>query len=184
VVNLAKENYLADVDKRAKELVFDENWEIPKSVNYSDEFVQKDYGRSIMQPFYEKTGASVIEKNFAKFLNKKDDEIEWWFKNGERDRTFFAVPRKDGEDEVPFYVDWIVKYKDSRIGLFDTKGGLTAETAGSRAKGLAKYIKYQNEKKLFGGIVIEKNNSFWINSNEEYEYDKNDLLGSGWKIID
>jgi type III restriction enzyme len=185
VVNLAKENYLADVEQRAKEIVFDENWEIPKSVNYSEEFVQKDYDQSIMQPFYEKTGVSMVEKNFAKFLNDKNDEIVWWFKNGERDGTFFAVPRKDGDDDVPFYVDWIMKYKDGRIGLFDTKGGLTAETAGSRAKGLAKYIKEQNAngKKLFGGIVIEKNDSFWINSNEEYTYDENDLLGSGWEVF-
>ena len=185
VVNLAKENYLADVEQRAKEIVFDENWEIPKSVNYSEEFVQKDYEQSILQPFYEKTGASIVEKNFAKFIDDKNDEIEWWFKNGERDGTFFAVPRKNGEDDVPFYVDWIMKFKDGRIGLFDTKGGLTAETAGSRAKGLAKYIKEQNEngEKLFGGIVIEKEGSFWINSNELYTYDENDLLGSGWKVF-
>lgn len=185
VVNLAKEKYLADVEKRAKELAFDEIWEIPMSINYSDQFIKKDYSNSIVQPFYEKTDASSIEQNFARFLNDKNDEIEWWFKNGERDGTFFAVPRKDGDDDVPFYVDWIVKYKDGRIGLFDTKGGLTAETAGSRAKGLANYIKEQNEngKKLFGGIVIEKEGSFWINSNEEYTYNENDLLGSGWEVF-
>ncbi len=185
VVNLAKENYLADIERRAKELVFDKNWEIPKSINYSDEYIQKEFPLSIMQPFYEKNSASIVEKNFVQFLDDKSNEIEWWFKNGERDGTFFAVTRKNGADDVPFYVDWIVRYKDTRIGLFDTKGGFTAETAGSRAKGLAVYIKEQNEngKKLFGGIVIEKNGSFWINSNEEYTYDENDLLGSGWEIF-
>ncbi|NQV36403.1 MAG: DEAD/DEAH box helicase family protein [Candidatus Marinimicrobia bacterium] len=184
-LNLAKEKYLTDVEKRAKELAIDESWEIPKSLNYSDEFIQKEYSLSIMKPFYEKTGASNVEKNFAKFINDKNDEIEWWFKNGERDRTFFAVPRKDGEDDVPFYVDWIVKYKDGRIGLFETKDGLTAETAGSRAKGLAKYIKEQNEigKNLFGGIVIEKDGSFWINSNEDYQYIEENLIGSGWVVF-
>ena len=38
-------------------------------------------------------------------------------------------------------------------------------------------------KKLFGGIVIEKEGSFWFNSNEEYTYDESDLLGSGWKVF-
>ncbi|MEK0337872.1 MAG: hypothetical protein QQN41_10615, partial [Nitrosopumilus sp.] len=184
-INLAIENYLTDIEKRAKELAIDENWEVPKSINYSEEYINREFDFSIMQPFYEKTNASSVEKSFAEFLNDKKDEIEWWFKNGERDGTFFAVPRKDGEYYVPFYVDWIVKYKDGRIGLFDTKGGLTAETAGSRAKGLAKYIRGQNEhaKELFGGIVIEKNDFFWINSNEEYEYDGNDLIGSGWEFF-
>ena len=85
--------------------------------------------------------------------------VKWWFKNGERDGTFFAVPRKEVEDNVPFYVDWIVNYKDGKIGLFDTKA-ITAETAVSRAKNLARYIKKQNKngKNLFGGIVIEKEN--------------------------
>lgn len=184
VVNLAKENYLADTEQKAKEIVIDNNWGIPKSVNYSDEFVQKEYLLSILQPFFENISASTVEKTFAKFINEKTDKIEWWFKNGERDGTFFAVPRKDGVDEVPFYVDWIVKYKDGRVGLFDTKGGMTAETAGTRASGLAKYISEQNEngKNLFGGIVIEMNNSFWINSNENYDYNENDLPGSGWVL--
>lgn len=185
VINLAKENYLAEAKQREKELAFDENWEIPKSINYSDEFISKDYINSIMQPFHEKLGASKIEKDFANFLNNKNDEVEWWCKNGERDGTFFAVPRMDGEDPVPFYVDWIVKYKDGRIGLFDTKSGITAETAGSRAEGLTKYINEQNGKgkTLLGGIVIEKDGSFWINSNESYDYDENDLLGSGWELF-
>jgi len=184
-VNLAKEKYLADVEKRAKELAIDENWEVPKSVSYSEQYTNRDFDLSIMQPFYEKTNASNIEKNFAKFLNAKKDEIKWWFKNGERDGIFFAVPRKDSEDEIPFYVDWIVKYKDDRIGLFDTKAGLTAETAGPRAEGLAKYIKEQNQngKNLFGGIVIEKNESFWLHSKEKYQYNENDLPGSGGEVL-
>jgi len=105
-VNLAKENYLADVEKRAKEIVFDQNWEIPKSLNFSEEYIKKDYNLSMMQPFFEKLSASNIEKNFASFLNTKKDDILWWFKNGERDGTFFAVPRKDNENDIPFYVDW------------------------------------------------------------------------------
>ena len=183
--NLAKENYLADVEKRSKEIVIDKNWEIPKSLNFSEEYIKKDYGLSIMQPFFEKVSASNIEKKFAIFLNDQNNDISWWFKNGERDGTFFAVPRKDSESDVPFYVDWIVKYKDGRLGLFDTKGGLTAETAGSRAVGLANYIKEQNEmnKNLFGGIIIEKDRSFWLNSNDEYKYNENDLLGSGWVVL-
>ena len=198
VINLAKEKYLSDVDKREKELVFDENWEIPQSVNYSENFIQKAYNLSIMQPFYENNNTSNVEKNFAKFLNNKKDEIEWWFKNGEQDGTFFAVPRKDRKDDVPFYVDWIVQFKDDRIGLFETKAGITAETAKTRAEGLAAYINEQNKrgksytinhkrfkgKNLFGGIVIEKNDHFWLNSNEEYEYDENDLLNSGWAQLD
>lgn len=184
-VNLAKEKYMADIERQEKQLNIDENWEIPKSINYTDEYTSCDLELSLMLPFYERTNASTPEKNFAHFLNDKKDEIEWWFKNGERDGTFFAVPRKEGDDKVPFYVDWLVKYKNGKIGLFDTKGGITAETALSRAEGLYKYIKKQNQsgKNLFGGIVIWKNGSFWLHPGENYRYDDNDLPGTGWAIF-
>lgn len=185
VINLAKEKYLGEVETRPEELAINESWEVPLSINYSNEYSRRDLDLSIMQPFYEKTDASNVEKNFAKFLNDKNDEIVWWFKNGERDRTFYAIPRKEGGNDVPFYIDWIVKYTDGRIALFDTKGGITAETAGSRAEGLFKYIEEQRQKgkNLLGGIVISKNETFWLHSKKEYQYDENDLIGTGWEIL-
>ena len=91
--------------------------------------------------------------------------MEWWFKNGERDATFFAVPYKDDNNEdQSFYVDFIVKFKDSRIGLFDTKSGWTAKEAGNKSDGLQKYIKEQNKegKKFLGGIIHPKAGSFFL----------------------
>ena len=132
-----------------------------ESANYSKNYTERKYKLSVMQPYYESNSSSQVEKAFVLFLDKKENEIEWWFKNGERDGTFFAVAYKENDEEKPFYVDWIVKYKDGRVGLFDTKGGITAETAKTRAEGLAQYIKEQNAKgkNLFGGIVIEKDHS-------------------------
>ena len=79
---------------------------------------------------------------------------------------------------------FVVKMKDDSIGLFDTKGGLTADTAKTRAEGLAKYIKEQNKKskKLFGGIVIKDKKSWRYNDSEKYEYNPNDL--KDWKFLE
>ena len=185
VINLAKEAYLAEIENREKELELDPDWSIPSSINYPNEYTRKENGLSIMEPFFEKNNASNVEKNFAGFLDEKSNEIFWWFKNGERDGTFFAVPYKSNKDMLPFYVDWIVKYKDGRIGLFDTKGGITAETAGPRAEGLALYIQGENQKgmNLFGGIVIQKNETFWYNDQIEYQYIESNLIDSGWKVL-
>lgn len=183
VLNRAKDVYFGEVEKREKEIVANENWEVPPSVNFSDEYVLKERRLSILQPFYERENASMPEKNFADFLDRKTDEIEWWFKNGERDGSFFAVPYNENNEQKIFYVDWIVKYKDGRIGLFDTKSGITAETAKSRAEGLAKYIKEENKKKknLFGGIVIQKEKTWYMNDHDVYQYDEQDLRE--WKIL-
>ncbi len=169
--------------KNERKITIDNNWEVPKSGNYSKEYFKIDLDLSIMQPFYEKTNASSVEKSFANFLNDQKDEIRWWFKNGERDGTFFAVPYEKNNEILPFYVDWIVKYKDGKIGLFDTKSGITAEVAKEKAEGLANYIKAENlkGKNLFGGIVILKDGSWRYNDNEKHEYNKNNL--ACWKFL-
>ena len=104
-----------------------------------------------MQPFYVKYDSN-LEKAFIEFL-EKSEMVEWWFKNGDRDATFFAVPYENGEPK-PFYVDFIVQMKDGRIGLFDPHGTFLSDF-GPKADGLHRYIQNENKKgkKLFGGIV-------------------------------
>jgi type III restriction enzyme len=185
VLNVSKEKYQAGVIEREKELVVVEAWEVPTSYNYNHRYHSRAMQKAIFEPYYELENASQIEKDFAVFLDSTLPDVEWWFKNGDQDATFFAVPYDENGEQKTFYVDWIVKFTDGRIGLFDTKAGITAETAGTRAAGLAKYIaeQNQNEKNLFGGIVIFKNGSYWLNANAEYQYNENDLLDSGWIVL-
>ena len=141
-----------------------ENWNIPEFLPYSREYSKMSVKKSIMQPFFS-DGKWKSETAFIDFL-EKSERVEWWFKNGDRDATFFAVRYNNGE-EKPFYVDFIVKLKDGRIGLFDTKAGLTKQVAGPKIDGLYKYIQAENKKgkKCFGGIVINTERNYhgrWI----------------------
>ena len=193
-INHAKEMYQEEVGKGKNELVKNEEpWNVPRVINYTLSFAKKDYKKSVIQPYYtRKSGGdtanlfeedSDLEVDFIAYL-EKSKAIEWWFKNGKSDATYFAVPHFEHGVEKSFYVDFIVMQKDGRVGLFDTKGGLTAETAKSRAEGLAKYIAEQNKKgkKLFGGIVLKEKNSWRYNDDKEYEYNPNDL--KKWKFLD
>lgn len=181
-INRAKEIYLSKIEKDKKELVIDEAWNIPLFATYTNDFTRRESTLSILEPFYESNSASVPEKDFAMDLDSKI-EIEWWYKNGQRDGSNFAVPYNEKGEEKPFYVDWIVKFKGGRIGLFDTKAGITAETAKTRAEGLAKYIKEENAKgkRLFGGITVKKDGSWRYNDKEFYEFNGKDL--SEWKFL-
>jgi len=182
-INRAKEVYLSKVGSGKKEIIKNESWEIPSSISLSNNYEETKNKHSIMEPFFQYSRASEVEKDFIKEFLDKNDKIEWWFKNGDSGANYFAVKYVKNKEEFPFYVDWIVKYKDDKIGLFDTKEGITAETAKEKAEGLAKYIKEENKKgkKLFGGIVIHKDNSWRYNDNETYEYNKKDL--SRWKFL-
>ncbi len=183
VINQAKEIYHKNVRKVRKELIPDENWEIPSLINFDNNYSQRPVKLGIMEPFYELNSASGPEKLFVDFLESKKSEIEWWFKNGVGMGTYFAVLYKENSVDEVFYVDWIVKYKNGKIGLFDTKAGITAQIAKAKAEGLAKYIKEQKlkGKKMFGGIVVYKDGSWRYNDKEKYEYIENDL--SEWEFL-
>jgi type III restriction enzyme len=161
VLDKTKTSYLTEVKKVINEMVFVENWNIPETLYFNKEFEKMEVNKSIMQPFfYDKRWKS--EQAFIGYLEKSSN-VEWWFKNGDRDATFFAVPYNNREDK-PFYIDFIVKLTDGRIGLFDTKAGLTKKVAGPKVEGLYKYIRKQDNN-IFGGIVTNTKNNYtgrWI----------------------
>jgi len=187
VIDKAKEEYIKEVSKRKPEIKFVENWNIPEKLNYSENYHREDRKKSVMQPFYIDK-KSRLEEAFIEFL-EKSEKVEWWFKNGDRDATFFAIPYRDGEEERPFYVDFIVMLKDGRIGLFDTKAGFTRQIAGPKIDGLYEYIKKENEKgkNIFGGIVTntdQKNyTGRWIYYNKTSKELKDDDF-SNWEELD
>jgi len=153
VIDIAKGKYLEHVRKREKELDFDEKWNVPEEIKYGSQSTVNHQLKSLMQPFYD-TGLTALEKAFIAFLEGAN-KVQWWFKNGDRDAVYFAVPYEENGDNKPFYVDFVICMKDGSIGLFDTKSGLTRQVAGPKIDGLNKYIREQNtkHKRLFGGIV-------------------------------
>jgi len=184
VIDRAKQVYTEQVGKGKRELITTDNWNVPEKLTYNSYFEKTSLRRSVMQPFFADTRESrqwKTEEGFIKYLEKADG-IDWWFKNGDRDATYFAVPYSEDGLDLPFYVDFIVKMKDGRIGLFDTKLGITAKVAGPKAEGLAEYIKQQNKKskKLLGGIVKPEESNWLYNDSEKY----NDANPKQWKILD
>ena len=157
VIEKTIELYINKTERRSKEVKELPEWEVPEILTFNDRYKEKeDAGKSVMQPFFS-TEQWETEKAFVKYLDQENNSVEWWYKNGERDPKYFAVEYKDKEGKHPFYVDFIVKLKNGKIGLLDTKAGFTIEEAKTTGKsdGLQKYIKEQNKKgkKLFGGIV-------------------------------
>lgn len=181
-INLAKERYKIEVIEKLggkREKIDVPKWEVPVIISYNSRYKKEEKSRSIMKPFYT-ARQSEPEQRFIELL-EKSNKIKWWFKNGETEIKYFAVLRTDGN---AFYPDFIVQFKDGRIGIFDIKSGITAKDARERAEGLQIYIKEQNKKgrKIWGGIVIYKDGSFRYNHSEKYSYDEK-KLGKDWEIL-
>ncbi|MBI5099199.1 MAG: DEAD/DEAH box helicase family protein [Nitrospirae bacterium] len=187
VIDITKQIYQKETVKKEAELSVIENWNVPESMLFGSDDLQEDRKKSIMVPFYIK-GRWRTEKAFVELLENPSNSVKWWFKNGDRDATFFAVPYGNGEQK-PFYVDFIIKLKDGRIGLFDSKAGFTQKLAGAKIDGLFNYIRSENKrgKNLFGGIVTNTDQrnykGRWVYFNKtSKELKDNDF--SNWKSLE
>ena len=103
--------------------------------------------------------STTPEQKFACKLSSSG-KVKWWYKNGDSGRDNFAIPYKENGTLREFFVDFIVKFSNGEIGIFDTKSGqsLTDDKTTAKAKGLAKYIVKENKSRkkneqLIGGIV-------------------------------
>jgi type III restriction enzyme len=186
VLNKAKERYQREVAKRESEMVDIEDWNIPESLPYGKEYSVVSVKKSIMQPFYIYSDRKwKSEAAFIDFL-EKSDKVKWWFKNGDRDATFFAVRYNNG-GEKPFYVDFIVKLKDGRIGFLDPHG-IHLSDFRPKSDSLQKYIQNENKKgkKCFGGIVANANpqnyRGRWVYFDKSSKDFKSDF--SNWKDLE
>jgi type III restriction enzyme len=168
------------VEKKYKEI---SKWNVPIEDYYSKNTITEDYNNCVMTPAYVsprwKTEVGFIQNYLI--INKN---IEWWFKNGDaRNEIYFGIPYlNEREKSATFYPDFIVKYKNDKIGIFDTKGGqtVTSEDTKLKAQALQSYIKENKAKKLFGGIVKSDNeNKVWkLNQDQRYDYEK-----GKWEIL-
>src|SRR5574344_1467917 len=170
IINIATEKYKPihelEVDQKVG-YELNENWHIPMSKNYNPNTnIEIDSNLSIHQPFYMETKdgkVDQLEVDFIKYLDKHDNTIEYFWKNGsEHMNTNFNNIKKDGSTFQP---DFLIQFKDGRIGIFDTKAGkgFNENDNKEKSEALIQYIVDENKKgkNLIGGLVI-KDNDKWL----------------------
>lgn len=149
VIDNTKEKYIKINNNKEIQVKETKGWELPVEINLSNNTSIFNVKKCSHKPFYYdfkfKTEESFI--NYLECSNK----IEWWFKNGTSEHSSFAIPYKDNDQSKLFYIDFIVKLKNGKIGLFDTKSGDTIKDSKAKIDGLFSYL--NNRKKLIGGIV-------------------------------
>lgn len=127
------------------------------------------------EPCYLNVERSQPERAFEAFLGTNSAKIDWWWKNGENKLDYFGLKYEYQGSIYTFYPDYLVKLKDGHFGIFEVKesndrDGLSYTKA--KAEALQKYLAQQKNKKLFGGIVVERNKAWLINSNSIYNWEK------------
>lgn len=118
LIDLAKKKYkeLPEVEDIVNDV---ESWQVPNMVSVFDPYKEApEIKKSILLPFYikidknEKQRLSRPETKFIVGLEETDNDVPWWFKNGERESKFFGIAyeREDGR-KYAFYPDFILKTK-------------------------------------------------------------------------
>ena len=148
----------------ASKRVEESKWDVPAEKIYNEYYQKKDASTYALDPFYENVNASTPEKTFANFLENHKAFIEWWYKNGDKNKEDFAVTYQDKEGITRgFYVDFVIKLKQGPIALFDTKTLDSDPEFVNKHNALHNYVKEKNEKgqQLLGGIIIPKEEGVW-----------------------
>lgn len=178
-----------EVREKVKESEKYYDFELPIELffnEHTDELV--DANRYAYDSCYLDKNRSEPEKHFEKFLNENAEKIIWWWKNGENKQNYFGVRYEYGGDVYTFYSDYIAQLKDGRIGIFETKdvGDRDGKTkTKAKAEALQKHIAEQKSKKVFGGVAIERNGDWILNSENKYDWEKCEKGDwSEWNILD
>ena len=185
VMETAKKKYKAETELRHEPLQKTEQWEIAQTNAYGENYEKRAVKKSMLVPFFVKKKESDPEKEFIQIMEESEN-VAWWYKNGENESMYFAVPYDKNGEETPFYVDFIVRFKDNTIGLYDTKKGFTVREGGAKSDGLLAYIRAQNKpkKKVVGGIVAKANTGIWKIYQGKGKNITDDLTNQNWHVLE
>lgn len=170
---------IIDTKKIKKEVAEAPIFSIQQELYYTDDYEKIDVKLCAVSPFYilKEYKGRENELKFINYIDCKTDYIEWWFKNGASGKDSFSIKyfnTAEKQDKL-FFPDWIIRFKNGKIGIFDTKCDFTAIHEEGRADGLSKRINELNEEvgeiKYFGGLVIFEN-GLW------YFFDGNSIFAS------
>jgi len=159
-----------EIEAKVEEIEeWDDEWEVSPRRAFNPEVYKKfNYSLSLYEPCY-LSFDSKVEQCFIEFLEENNDKIEWWWQNGSEHMALnFGIKYNT---KSTFQPDFLVMFKDRRLGIFDTKAvGYQEDDNTLKSEALQDYIKEENKKgkKLFGGLVIQDGKYFKINQKEKY----------------
>ncbi len=158
---------------------------IQESYSYTEDYENLPTSLNVLENFYIRKDydGKPNEVEFINYIDSKRNKIDWWFKQ-EIGQEYFAIKYFNTADQKfsLFYPDWIIRFKDDKIGIFDTKSGRTATDTEGRAPALAEKLK-ELGKNFVGGIVLKEGGIWHYNNSKDYKYIPG-KLDKNWKIFE
>ncbi|MBN1601715.1 MAG: hypothetical protein JW915_08905 [Chitinispirillaceae bacterium] len=161
-------------------------WNWPLERAYNEEFYKIEPAEvHSLIPFCNARDASTPERKFIAFLEEHRQYINHWYKNGDSGMEHFSIAYKNGQGKDRlFYVDFVIRFADDTIGLFDTKTLNSDPEMVAKHNALLEYISEQRERfggKITGGVIIEQGEN-WVYSVAHLD-PKQPFDTYGWKAL-
>ena len=155
-------------------------FEIPSTRIYNSAVVAPidDIYNHALRPYFEQLNASTPEQNFARWIDRQTEWVDWWYKNGDEGKQHFAIPYTDsGGRKRCFYVDFIIRLKNGTICLFDTKTPGSDEDTPEKNNALWEYVQELNNAELqlntdgtpsrgfvkaVGGVLVQQGENWYF----------------------
>jgi len=146
---------------------------LPQHDEFGDNYEAAETEKSPYDICYLRKDRSNPEKRFESML-ESSDAVKWWYKNGEGRDCYFAIPynhvdEQSGERSLKsFYPDYIVKFIDGSVGIFDTKSGniITDKATYQKSDALQDYLSAHDD--LWGGILNSRQEGLYLFTGKEY----------------
>lgn len=186
IIETAKDRFkeVNQKEKQAKRAQKDVIWDVPVIQYFNELYTKVEQPNYAQEPCYLQNARSIPEKDFEDEITKSK-KIDWWYKNGTKKESFFAVPYHLDNVQQSFYPDYIIRYIDGTIGIYDTKSGNTTESDETAAKSNALYEYLEKlkatGKKVTGGIIDYRTSGRFIYEAPKYSTDRN---AAGWKRLE
>ncbi len=188
IIEEAKQNFrLVDEEQKALKRKRKDNpkWNPPVHEYSGDDYVETKGKDSLMQPLYLEPKPSEPEKDFIDMLITSKD-VRWWYRNGTNKVTYLGIAYYSelNKRDDTFYPDFIIKYHDGSLGIYDTKKGITVQSddTAEKSDALQEYIKKNQRKdqKMVGGIIDARTSGFHLFTGSSYNKDPSH---DGWKRL-
>ncbi|TAK03673.1 hypothetical protein EPO34_00735 [Patescibacteria group bacterium] len=170
----------SELDGKKSEQAYE--WDVQAIEYFNERHERIAVSNYAMDKCYVLTDRSKPEKDFELTVAAAKGVL-WWYKNGVSKRDYFAVPYDDPKTGArrAFYLDYVVVMKDGSVSIFDTKSGVTADSAetGAKSDALQAYIKRNTtkSKRICGGIVVSRQDGTFVFVGSKYTSDPRD---KGW----
>jgi len=164
IIEIAKNEYCRDKGEFRVEK--NSAFFAPVEQEFGEDYIEVPMEKHALIPYYRHRGAHNPEVAFEQYLDSHG-QVEWWFRNGISQSKYFGVVYTDESTFKDwFYPDYIVRFTDGTVGIFDTKGvdstanpdSEQGQRVDAKANALQNYLRANAGLHVWGGIVVSLDN--------------------------